>query len=67
MNQDKEEKDFEDIIDNVIKYASNPSAQKTSLKAALMLYYSMGHRNGYNEAMADTKAGRDQRVAVHLN
>lgn len=61
------EKDLEKIVETVLKQSSDPKAQRTSLRAALRLYYSMGHRNGYNEAMADVKAGRDQRVVAHLN
>ena len=61
------EQDLEKTVELVLKHAGNPESQRTSLRAALRLYYSMGHRNGYNEAMADAKAGRDQRVAVHLN
>ena len=61
------EKDLEKTVETVLKQSSDPKAQRTSLRAALRLYYSMGHRNGYNEAMADVKAGRDQRVVAHLN
>lgn len=61
------EKDLEKTVETVLKQSSDPKARRTSLRAALRLYYSMGHRNGYNEAMADVKAGRDQRVVAHLN
>ena len=61
------EKDLEKTVETVLKQSSDPKAQRTSLREALRLYYSMGHRNGYNEAMADVKAGRDQRVVAHLN
>lgn len=61
------EKDLEKTVETVLKQSFDPKAQRTSLRAALRLYYSMGHRNGYNEAMADAKAGRDQRVVAHLN
>lgn len=61
------EKDLEKTVETVLKHSSDPKAQRTSLRAALRLYYSMGHRNGYNEAMADAAAGRDQRVVAHLN
>ena len=63
----EEEQDLEKTVEQVLKHAGNPESQRTSLRAALRLYYSMGHRNGYNEAMADSKAGRDQRVVAHLN
>ena len=62
-----EEQDLEKTVETVLKHAGNPESQRTSLRAALRLYYSMGHRNGYNDAMADAKAGRDQRVIAHLN
>lgn len=62
-----EEQDLEKTVELVLKHAGNPESQRTSLRAALRLFYSMGHQNGYNEAMADAKAGRDQRVTVHLN
>ncbi len=60
------EKDLEKTIETVLKQ-SDPESQRTSLRAALWLFYSMGHRNGYNEAMVDAKAGRDKRVVAHLN
>ena len=63
----EEERDLEKTVEQVLKYAGNPESQRTSLKAALRLYYSMGHRNGYNEAMADAKIGKDKRVVAHLN
>jgi hypothetical protein len=63
----EEERDLEKTVEQVLKHAGNPDSQRTSLRAALRLYYSMGHRNGYDEAMADAKAGRDQRVTAHLN
>ena len=63
----EEEQDLEKTVETVLKQSSDPKAQRTSLRVTLRLYYSMGHRNGYNEAMVDAKAGRDQRVAVHLN
>ena len=62
-----EEQDLEKTVELVLKHAGNPESQRTSLRAALRLFYSMGHRNGYNEAMADAKAGRDKRVVAHLN
>lgn len=63
----EEEQDLEKTVELVLKHAGNPESQRTSLRAALQLFYSMGNRNGYNEAMADAKAGRDQRVVAHLN
>lgn len=63
----EEEKDLAKTVEQVLKHASDPKAQRTSLRAALRLYYSMGHQNGYNEAMADTKVGKDKRVVAHLN
>ena len=63
----EEEKYLEKIIDTILKYSSDPKAQRTSLRAALRLFYSCGHRNGYNEAMADVKVGKDKRVVAHLN
>ena len=62
-----EELNLEKTVELVLKHAGNPESQRTSLRAALRLFYSMGHQNGYNEAMADAAAGRDQRVTVHLN
>jgi hypothetical protein len=62
-----EELNLEKTVELVLKHAGNPESQKTSLRAALQVFYIMGHRNGYNEAMADAKAGRDQRVVAHLN
>ena len=61
-----EEQDLEKTVELVLKHASDPKAQRTSLRAALRLFYCMGHQNGYNEAMADAKAGRDQRTIVHM-
>ena len=63
----EEEQDLEKTVELVLKHAGNPESQRTSLRAALRLYYSMGHQNGYNEAMADAEAGRDKRVVAHLN
>lgn len=63
----EEKQDLEKTVELVLKHAGNPESQRTSLRAALQLFYSMGHRNGYDEAMADAKAGRDQRVVAHLN
>lgn len=62
-----EEQELEKTVKQVLKHASDPKAQRTSLRAALRLFYSMGHQNGYNEAMADAKTGRDQRVTAHVN
>lgn len=62
-----EEQELEKTVEIVLKHAGNPESQRTSLTAALKLFYCMGHRNGYNEAMADAKAGRDQRVTAHVN
>ena len=61
------EKDLEKTVELVLKHSSDSKAQRISLRAALRLYYSMGYRNGYNEAMVDAKAGRDKRVVAHLN
>lgn len=63
----EEEQDLEKTVELVLKHAGNPESQRTSLRAALQLFYSCGHRNGYNEAMADARAGRDKRVVAHLN
>lgn len=63
----EEENDIEKIIEQVLRYASNPDAQKVSLRAALNLFYSYGHRNGYNEAMNDVKNRKDKRIVAHLN
>ena len=62
-----EELNLEKTVELVLKHAGNPESQRTSLRAALRLYYSMGYRNGYNEAMADAKSGKDQRVTAHVN
>ena len=67
MMSPAEEQDLEKTVETVLKHSSDPKAQRTSLRAALRLYYSMGYRNGYNEAMADAKAGKDKRVVAHLN
>ena len=67
MMSPAEEQELEKTVETVLKHSSDPKAQRTSLRAALRLYYSMGYQNGYNEAMADAKAGRDQRVTAHLN
>ena len=67
MMSPAEEQDLEKTVKLVLKYAGNLASQRTSLRAALRLFYSMGHRNGYNEAMADAEAGRDKRVVAHLN
>ena len=63
----EEEQDLEKTAELVLKHAGNPESQRTSLRAALRLFYNMGYRNGYNEAMVDAKAGRDKRVVAHLN
>lgn len=63
----EEEKDLENIVNLVLKQAIDFNAQKTSLSAALRLFYSRGYRVGYNEAMKDAKMGKDKRVAAHLN
>ena len=63
----EEEQDLEKTVELVLKQSSDSKAQRTSLGAALRLYYNIGYRNGYNEAMADSKAGRDQRVVARLN
>lgn len=63
----EEEKDLTKTVEQVLKHASDPKAQRTSLRAALRLYYSMGYQNGYSEAMADAKVGKDKRVVAHLN
>lgn len=62
----EEEKDLLKTVKLVLKHASNPDLQRTSLVAALRLYYSMGHQNGYNEAMADAAIGKDKRVVAHV-
>ena len=62
-----EEQDLENTVELVLKHAGNFESQRTSLRAALRLFYSIGHRNGYNEAMADAKIGKDKRVVAHLN
>ena len=67
MMSSAEEQELEKTVETVLKYAGFPELQRTTLRAALRLYYSRGHRNGYDEAMADAKAGRDQRVTAHLN
>ena len=61
------EQELKKTVELVLKHAGNPESQRTSLRAALRLYYSMGHQNGYNEAMADAKAGKDKRVVARLN
>ena len=61
------DKDLEKTVELVLKRAGNPESQRASLRASLHLFYSIGYRNGYNEAMADAEVGRDQRVVAHLN
>ena len=61
------DKDLEKTVELVIKHAGNPESQRVSLRASLHLFYNIGYRNGYNEAMADAEVGRDQRVVAHLN
>ena len=63
----EEEQDLEKTIELVLKHAGNLEYQRASLRASLQLFYNIGYRNGYNEAMTDAKAGRDQRVVAHLN
>ena len=63
----EEEQDLEKIVELVLKHAGSPEYQRASLRASLQLFYNIGHRNGYNEAMADAEVGRDQRVVAHLN
>ena len=67
MMSPAEEQDLEKTVELVLKHARSPESQRASLRAALQLFYSIGHRNGYSEAMADAKAGKDKRVIVHLN
>ena len=59
----EEEQDLEKTVELVLK----SEYQRASLRASLQLFYNIGYRNGYNEAMADAEVGRDQRVVVHLN
>ena len=61
----EEEQDLEKTIELVL--TGSPEYQRTSLRASLQLFYNIGYRNGYNEAMADAEVGRDQRVVAHLN
>ena len=63
----EEEKDLKKTVELVLKHAGSPEYQRASLRASLQLFYNIGYRNGYNEAMADAKVGRDQRVVAHLN
>ena len=63
----EEEKDLENIVNLVLKQASDSNAQKTSLNAAIRLFYSRGYQAGYDEAMKDAKVGKDKRVIAHLN
>ena len=67
MMQIEEEKDLLKTVELVLKHASNPDLQRTSLVAALRLYYSMGHQIGCNEAMVDAAIGKDQRTTAHVN
>ena len=62
-----EEQDLEKTIELVLKHSGSPEYQRASLKSSLRLFYNIGYRNGYNEAMADAEVGRDQRVVAHLN
>ena len=61
-----EEQDLEKTVELVLKHAGSPESQRVSLRAALQLFYSIGHRNGYSEAMADVAVGRDQRTTAHM-
>ena len=63
----EEEQDLEKIVELVLKHAGSHEYQRASLRASLQLFYNIGHRNGYNEAMADAEVGRDRRVVAHLN
>ena len=63
----EEENDLEKIVETVLKYSSDPKAQRISLRAAFRFFYLKGHQEGYNEAMADVKVGKDKRVVAHLN
>ena len=51
----------------VISHAVNLSSMKTALLAALRLFYSMGYRSGYADAMNDAKPWKDRCVIAHLN
>ena len=63
----EEEKDMAGVAEKVILHAVNLSSMKTALLAALRLFYSMGYRSGYVDAMNDAKLGKDRRVIAHLN
>ena len=43
MMSPTEEQDLEKTVETVLKQSSDPKAQRTSLRAALRLYYSMGY------------------------
>ena len=62
-----EEQDLEKTVELVLRHEGSPEYQRASLRASLQLFYNIGYRNGYNEAMADAEVGRDQRVVAHLN
>ena len=63
----EEEKDMAGVAEKVILHAVNLSSMKTALLAALRLFYSMGYRSGYVDAMNDAKLGKDRRVIAHFN
>ena len=62
-----EEQDLEKTVELVLKHVGSPEYQRASLRASLQLFYSIGYRNGYNEAMVDAEVGRDQRAVAYLN
>ena len=63
----EEKQDLEKTVELVLKHVGSPEYQRASLRASLQLFYNIGYRNGYHEAMADAEVGRDQRVVAHLN
>lgn len=62
-----EEKDLNETIGRLIEHSNDPDRLRTSLSAALRMYYSMGHRSGYKEGWSDSNRGVDKRVVAHLN
>jgi len=65
--EDENENDMQDVADKVLAHAGDSILLRASMLAAFRLFYSKGHRAGYDDAMRDAKSGKDRRVAAHLN
>lgn len=67
MTTPDEDREIAATAEKVLSYAGNPDSQRTAMLAALRLFYSMGYRRGYGDAMDDAAKGKDRRVRAHLN